>query len=448
MNAKQNFGSHADECTEVTPLLEVKDLKKHFAQSSGFFERIFGGGQTVKAVDGVSFDLYPGETMAIVGESGCGKSTLGETILNLHEATEGEVRFQGEKISGLSDAEMRPYRKNIQMIYQDPLASLNPRQSVEDILLAPMEVHDVLDSRDQRVDRAKELLERVGLGSEYLSRYPHEFSGGQQQRVGIARALTLEPDLLIADEPTSALDVSIQAQIVNLLQDLQDELGLSIVFITHNLAAVQYIADRVGVMYLGEIVETAPIETLFMSPGHPYTVSLLSAIPRIRNEARTERVVLRGSVPSPSNPPCGCRFHTRCPVVVPPESWEATHDLFLDGFRYYKAVKQREFDLEDIKVRLKLEDKANDSNHIADYICRQYIEDFSLYPEEIADTIVKSANAVANGNSEEAIDLLEPLFESPCETSVPNPTALKRDHEVKCHRINPSYESDPIHRKE
>jgi len=447
MSAKQTVNSHAENRTEETPLLEVRGLKKHFDQRSSFWDRLVGGTETVKAVDGVSFDLYSSETMAIVGESGCGKSTLGETIVNLHEVTDGEVRFRGERISGLSDAEMRPYRKDIQMIYQDPLASLNPRQSVEEILLAPMEVHNILESRDQRLERARELLEKVGLNGTYLGRYPHEFSGGQQQRVGIARALTLEPDLLIADEPTSALDVSIQAQIVNLLQDIQDEFELSMIFITHNLAVVKHIADRVGVMYLGELVETAPTETLFESPGHPYTVSLLSAIPRITNRARTERVVLQGQVPSPSDPPCGCRFHTRCPAVVPPESWETTHDRYLDGFRYYKAVEQGEIDVGDIETRLELEDEANSVSNLADYICRRYLEDVSLYPDDIRDVVVESATAVARGNTEEAMALLEPVFESPCETTVPETTALGSTHEARCHRIDPDCEGGPIHRR-
>ena len=441
--SEQARRARTEDRTTTDPLLQVRGLKKHFDQSNGLWDQLFGSSDSVRALDGVSFDLYPGETMAIVGESGCGKSTLGKTILNLHKATDGEVRFRDEVISGLSDKQMRPYRRKMQMIYQDPLASLNPRQSIEHALLAPMEVHDILDTRDERLERARELLRKVGLQADYLSRYPHEFSGGQQQRIGIARALTMEPDLLIADEPTSALDVSVQAQIVNLLQDLQSEFGLSMIFITHDLAVVQHVADRVGVMYLGELVETAPTTELYTDPQHPYTASLLSAIPRIGAHDRTDRIILKGAVPSPSDPPSGCRFHTRCPVVIPPESWEGTQDAFVTGFRYFKAVETDKIDIEDIETRLKIEDRAQDTENLASYIRAHYFEDgLDQYPTRVRDVIVESSEAVARGDNAEAIGLLSGVFGSPCESSVPEPTD---DHLTRCHRIGPDAKAEPIH---
>jgi peptide/nickel transport system ATP-binding protein len=445
--SSQRTVTKSDEArTDQEPILEVRNVRKYFEETNGLFDRFFGASDPVRAVDGVSFDLYPGETMAIVGESGCGKSTLAKTILNLHDVSDGEIQFQGDTISGLSDRAMREYRQSIQMIYQDPLASLNPRQSVEEILLAPMEVHDLLGGRDQRLQRARDLLERVGLSADYLPRYPHEFSGGQQQRIGIARALTLEPDLLIADEPTSALDVSVQAQIVNLLDDIQSEFDLSIIFITHDLSVVQHVADRVGVMYLGELVETAPTAELYENPGHPYTVSLLSAIPRIAEGDGTERVVLKGPVPSPSDPPSGCRFHTRCPVVIPPESWDGSENAFVNAFRYYQAVKQGQIDIDDVETRLELEDEAKGTTEIATYIRGQYFEDPRNYPEQARDAILSSTRALAREDTEIALDILEDVFQSPCETDVPETTSLWGAHETRCHRTDPDYDAPSVHR--
>ncbi|MFB9808403.1 ABC transporter ATP-binding protein [Haladaptatus pallidirubidus] len=289
--------------TGSEPLLTVRGLKKYFDQSNGVLDRLVGDTGHVRAVDGVDLTVHEGETLAIVGESGCGKSTLGRTVLNLHDATAGSVTYHGEDITELSAGEMRPHRRNLQMIFQDPLASLNPRQTVGEILTAPMEVHGIGADGEERLERAKELLERVGLKPAHIERYPNQFSGGQQQRVGIARALSLEPELIIADEPVSALDVSVQAQILNLLDELQDEFGLSLVFIAHNLSVVRHVADRVAVMYLGQIVETAPVAELYDNPQHPYTKSLLSAVPRIDPGDRDERIILEGTVPSPLNPP-------------------------------------------------------------------------------------------------------------------------------------------------
>jgi oligopeptide/dipeptide ABC transporter ATP-binding protein len=317
------------------PLLEVRDLKKQFPIVKGLFSRVSG---QVRAVDGVSFHIAPGETLGLVGESGCGKSTVGRTLLKLLEPTSGSIRVQGVDITGLDAQAMLPYRKRLQMIYQDPYASLNPRMSAGQIVAEPLVIHGVGNAQEQD-ERAASLFERVGLRPELMHSFPHEFSGGQRQRIGIARALALNPELIVGDEPVSALDVSIQAQIINLLMDLQDEYRLSYLLVAHDLAVVQHISHRVAVMYLGRIVEMTDKARLFEMPLHPYSEALLSAVPVPKASARRrERVILSGDVPSPINPPAGCHFHTRCPYAharcraeapalreIVPRHWAACH---------------------------------------------------------------------------------------------------------------------------
>jgi oligopeptide transport system ATP-binding protein len=292
-----------------TPVLQVDGLVKHFPVARGLIRRKVIG--MVRAVEGVSFEIARGETLALVGESGCGKSTTGRLVLRLMDPTAGSVRFKGEEIANLDKQSLRRMRRHMQIIFQDPYASLNPRMTVGEILAEPMAVHD-LHTPAEREKRVKDLLDVVGLLPEHARRYPHQFSGGQRQRIGIARALAVNPDLIICDEPVSALDVSIQAQIVNLLQNLQQRFGLSYLFIAHDLAVVKHISDRVAVMYLGQLVEIATKRDLYDRPLHPYTQALLSAIPRPDPSVRKERVLLAGDVPSPFAPPSGCRFHTRC----------------------------------------------------------------------------------------------------------------------------------------
>ncbi|KWX21760.1 peptide ABC transporter ATP-binding protein [Mycolicibacterium wolinskyi] len=296
----------------MTALLEVTDLVKHFPIKSGVV--IDREVARVRAVDGVSLSLNEGETLGLVGESGCGKSTLCRLILQLTQPTSGSVRFDGHELVGRSQRDLRPMRRQMQMIFQDPFASLNPRKRVGQIIGDPIELHGLASGSEAR-RRVHELLDRVGLQAEHYNRYPHEFSGGQRQRIGIARALALQPKLIIADEPVSALDVSVQAQIINLLKDLQQEFGLSYLFVAHDLGVVRHVSDRVAVMYLGKIVETADADSLYRRPFHPYSGALLSAvpIPDPRRNAARERLVLEGDVPSPIDPPAGCSFHTRCP---------------------------------------------------------------------------------------------------------------------------------------
>ncbi|MDN5351437.1 MAG: oligopeptide transport system ATP-binding protein [Clostridiales bacterium] len=291
-------------------LLEVKNLKKYFYSKSGFIK---SNVQAIKAVDDVSFTIYKGETFGLVGESGCGKSTTGRTIIRLYDVTDGDVIFDGANLSQMTQSQIRPYRKRIQMIFQDPYASLNARMTVGDIIGESLDIHHLAKGKE-RQEIIWNLLERVGLSKEHANRYPHEFSGGQRQRIGIARSLAVNPDFIICDEPISALDVSIQAQVVNMLQDLQKEMGLTYLFIAHDLSMVKHISDRIGVMYLGKLVEVASSDELYDNPKHPYTQALLSAIPIPDPDVakNSHRIVLEGDVPSPMNPPSGCRFRTRC----------------------------------------------------------------------------------------------------------------------------------------
>lgn len=288
-------------------LVQIRNLYKHFP--------VEDSDDVVRAVDGVSFDILAGETLGLVGESGCGKSTVGRCVLRLYEPTSGEIWFENQNITQISNNEMQTLRREMQIIFQDPYASLNPRLSILSIISEPLKIHGIGNKNEQK-ERVADLLKKVGLDPNYMYRYPHEFSGGQRQRIGIARALALNPKLIICDEPVSALDVSVQAQVVNLLQDLQEEFGLTYLFISHGLAVVEHISQRVAVMYLGKIVEIADGEELYELPLHPYTKALLSAIPIPDPKQKRERIVLQGDVPTPINPPSGCRFRTRCPLAI------------------------------------------------------------------------------------------------------------------------------------
>lgn len=314
-------------------ILQLIDVQKHFPIKAGILQKTAGH---VKAVDGINLTVKKGETIGIVGESGCGKSTAGRTIIRLYEPTGGKIIFDGQDISHLPESELRKtVRKNIQMVFQDPFASLNPRKTLGSIIKEPMDTHSLYKGRE-RLERVEELLEKVGLNASFINRYPHEFSGGQRQRIGIARAIALNPQMVIADEAVSALDVSIQAQIINLLEDLQDEFNLTYMFISHDLSVVRHISDRVGVMYLGKMMELADKHSLYSDPLHPYTQALLSAVPvpRKAGQARRERIVLKGELPSPANPPQGCVFHTRCPSAT---------SVCREAVPQFKEVKKNHF---------------------------------------------------------------------------------------------------------
>jgi peptide/nickel transport system ATP-binding protein/oligopeptide transport system ATP-binding protein len=293
-------------------LLVVDDLKTYYPVRAGVLQRVVAH---VKAVDGVSFSIREGETFGLVGESGCGKSTIGRTILRLQEATAGSVFFDGEDVFNKRRSELKPLRRNMQIVFQDPYSSLDPRMPVGDIIAEGLEIHNIGDKKE-RQEIVLAMLDKVGLNPYHANRYPHEFSGGQRQRIGIARALALRPRFIICDEPVSALDVSIQSQVLNLLRSLSEEFGLTYLFIAHNLSVVEHISDRVGVMYLGKMVELATREELYRNPLHPYTQALLSAIPIPKPNAKRQRTILKGEIPSPLNPPSGCRFHTRCPLAI------------------------------------------------------------------------------------------------------------------------------------
>ncbi|WP_423751000.1 ABC transporter ATP-binding protein [Salinirarus marinus] len=309
-----------------SPLLTAENIKKHFPVETGIISRFLGDEEFVRAVDGVDIELREGETVGVVGESGCGKTTLGRTVARLYEPSDGSIHFDDQEITDVSGDRLKKLRKNIQVIFQDPMSSLNPRKTVGEIVAKPLEIHD-LASGDEKRERVIELFEEVGLQESHLDRYPHEFSGGQRQRVGIARALAVEPKLIIADEPVSALDVSVQAQIINLMKRLQAEYGISYLFIAHDLSVVKHISDRVAVMYLGKIAEKGSTEEIFENPQHPYTRALMNSIPRVDKKRSRRDILLEGTPPSPSNPPEGCPFHSRCPEFIGDECVDREPEL-------------------------------------------------------------------------------------------------------------------------
>ena len=426
MTERAHVSGEAGDATggEGDAILSVRNLEKHYPVRSGLLRRVTGH---VKAVDGVSFDVREGETVGLVGESGCGKSTTATSLLRLEEPTGGEVYFDGEDITEYGSADEQEFRRRAQMVFQDPNSAFDPRMTVGESVAEPLGIHGLRDEDRQR-KIVEDILERVGLAADDADRYPHEFSGGQKQRIALARALILNPDLLVADEPVSALDVSVQAEILSLLDDLQQELGLSMLLISHDLGVVRQVCDRVGVMYLGEMVEMAPTEELFANPQHPYTEALLASIPDPDPRQRGGAVELTGDVPDPSNPPSGCSFHPRCPRVVPPEAFDFPEDSFREVLDFRLAVESGDVD-DDLSTAAEVRE---------DYDIPQAL------PDGDADAVLAAAiEEVLAGETAEAAERLGDAFSTVCEREAPTLAETDAGHPAACHLHGAASEHAP-----
>ena len=426
--------------TDADPLVRVRDLEKYYYEQDTLLDRLLGRDpQSVKAVDGVSFDIRAGETLGLVGESGCGKSTTGETLLRLRDPTGGDVTFDGESVYDLADEDLTAFRRRAQIVFQDPFSSLDPRMTVGDIVAEPLRIHGLPEDPGEksmgewRRDRARELLERVGLSVTQLDRYPHEFSGGQRQRIGIARALALDPEFVVLDEPVSALDVSVQAQVLNLLEDLQREYGLTYLFIAHDLSVVRHICDRVAVMYLGNVVELGPTDEIFEDPKHPYTEALLESVPRAKVSEYGRQVdVLSGDVPSPRDPPTGCRFHTRCPSVIPPDGLDIEQGTYREVMDVRARLERGDLDPETVWEMA----DADGRDDTEAFVAQLHREFFDRTPEgENRAAVDEAFEALAAGDREAARKRLRDRFESVCETA--HPGLGDADHPAACHLYDP-----------
>jgi len=422
------------------PLVEVEDLRTYY-DASGFF-----GGSPVKAVDGVTFDIERGETLGLVGESGCGKTTLGRTLIQLERPTAGVVRFEGRDVNALSGDERREWRMNAQMVFQDPDESMNDRLTVGEIVREPLDVFEWRTPRERRA-RVRELLDTVGLQPAHYFRYPHQFSGGQRQRIGIARALALNPEFVVLDEPVSALDASVQANVLNLLEDLQDEFDLTYLFIAHDLSVVRHICDRVAVMYLGNVVELGPTEELFRNPANPYTHSLLSAIPEPDPSVEKERITLRGTPPSPRDPPTGCPFSTRCPMKIrPPEYADLDQAVWDAVAEFREALRARARAERTVRERIK--DSLGMSTRFADAgnLREEVFGDLDV-PDDVEAHVETATALVADDDETAAREYLADAFESTCDVDEPAAREVGDGGRVSyCHRHDADYRSPDEYR--
>ncbi|EMA62017.1 peptide ABC transporter ATPase [Halorubrum distributum JCM 13561] len=427
------------------PLLSVRDLKKHYPIRKGLFNRQVGA---ARAVDGISFDIEEGETLGLVGESGCGKSTAASSVIRLEEPTSGEVVFNGNgrgsasrnpdgthpnDVTEFDDDELMQFRRGAQMIFQDPSSSFDPRMSVGSAVGELLKVHGMSD-RHRRRAIVEDLLERVGLSASDFDRYPHEFSGGQKQRIALARALVLNPDLIIADEPVSALDVSIQAEILSLIDDLQEEFGLSLLFISHDMSVIRQICDRVAVMYLGEIVEIGPVEEIFTNPQHPYTEALLSSIPTPDPRADIGGIELKGTVPSPTNPPSGCRFHTRCHKVIQPDGVDIDQDDWRGLLNFREKVITGEIDIDQVRENVAAGGSDPTDSEVRAEIRREFDISETVGDPDLEETLSEAMNLLLDDNAEMAGEFLSDEITTPCAQTEPETTVHAADHESACLR--------------
>jgi peptide/nickel transport system ATP-binding protein len=431
------------------PLVEVRNLKKHYPIERGILREEVG---RVRAVDGISFEIDRGETLGLVGESGCGKSTAATSMLRLEEPTEGKVIVNGEDVTNYNDRELKRFRRKAQMIFQDPDSSFDPRMSIGESVAEPLRIHGLSDTQKRR-NIVKDLLERVGMSADDIDRYPHEFSGGQKQRIALARALTVNPEVVIADEPASALDVSIQADILGLLRELQEEYGLAILFISHDLGVIRDICDKVAVMYLGEIVEKGETETLFRDPQHPYTRALLGSIPNPDPRQRGQEVRLSGDVPTPSNPPSGCRFHTRCPEIIQPEGYEFDQEHWRSVMDLRVRVGQRSIDPESQREYVVAETSVESTEDVTEEQIAYSLRDEFGIPSQLGDpradeVIAEAIDLVVDNELEQADQLLSEEFSTVCERERTDLVPTDVDQEAACHlhdeQESPQYDSQQV----